>query len=1301
MSQPSQHRFSHADARAADAPVARPENAAGSTSSSSANARHDGSALGPSKRTGAANALSRSRGHVSAAATSIRALVTTASSAPSGSPAPVALLGMFPSPSVVSSSPQSQRMNGPNVPSSPRLTPVANAPTSPPQGSEHGSSQDGSQGQEAASQDSFSSYIHKNANIVASSSSQSSDAGASLSPERSPQPRPLVSSGAAVMQEVLPARQVGAVGHDIQGPSTSDWPSPTPSTRSAALARHFADSSQVSNMSASSDGLGTEPSFSFSSVSQGQGLYPGDDTSLTAVGSFSDTSLALLNKVTITSNPSQQLLEHDVVVGPVLETEVPASQPSLLEAPASVSSFVRQTSFRTFMGDSWTHFLQAQNQAAASALAPVIPPQARTIVGKKRSRAALEDISRDGSILSTQSSSSASTSARGTKDQSSRKVLTETDATAELRGQLLLQKSKAGQKVVKAATTNRRKQKSSKTAAAALPQNGLRGYRALTLHTSHNGRAMLGMKVRPFETVSCHFAPGITFGYPLPPLSPPLEKEGIPALQVPSKGLSSRLEGQIPVELRKSLRGTGLLAAQRIGEGDFSFGSVQEWAHSTDSSCPSSPEIVQSRLQGSSIIRTEHHKDAGAVEGQETALSLFASDQDQAKAKAKAVKARATPASPAAPSAASLGLLKPHTPSKAQYVFTRTKYGSVLGRFANVAPLRCASAPAGLSLQAKKKASAFTSLRVLLEAIPEKTGKGKKHTSRRYRARGFCRTPSLDAVMQRGNVMDRDKGHAGLPTPPKKKTRRARPAKAASQRQQIRASTPPLSPSKRVAILRGGLEEVDELESNSEGESDEDPVLARMPASGKGLRPAVTFSEIEGDDNDGEDDDEDDAARFALSSDNYEDDGSGVSWYRIRKRFGGGGGGSGGSASYSGMPAAPDVIDSDGFRRPMAPVGAGAAGSAQRRSHEVGAELSRSFSRSSSSSQADGHGRSWEEMRGYSGAYGQGNARPFYSAERGSAEWTDPMHMYANGSTLPPPPSGHPAYPGQSVARSSFLPSPHVRMAAGNSSQGTNNGAAASQFSRSTTLPSAMAHGSVHNGGYPDRFALNSNTFRRGYVGGSRPPVTHQAQHAHISGAPGNMIANAAAQGRAATSRWTGSSGSATATGAPAGSKKRSRQAVWEDEQQETATSGKTRHPKRQDRPSGAAARASAQDAQQVQHDENQPLPTEPVRFFASTGAAAQGKMSRHVSAPSGVNDPAFSAGQQHRVPLSTLGGPTTRSPPQSEAGSDEGLLRLSASGHPAAAGSSARRSASRPEEIEQTEQAAAEVLLTFGQGRE
>ncbi|KAE8268101.1 hypothetical protein A4X09_0g4247 [Tilletia walkeri] len=859
-------------------------------------------------------------------------------------------------------------------------------PLSPRQGSEHGFSQDGSQGQEAASQDSFSSYIHKNPGIVASS--QSSHGSHSRSPSSSP---PRNSGNRAIpgtSQSGVNASGLDAVREESQASQALGWPSQSPSNRSAALARHFAGSSQPSNASASSHhgssppptfataafpsvsqpGLSvladisnndsfanssssahfTDTSFAFSSVSHPHSMYAHEDNSMTTVGSASDASMSLLNKGVITSQSDSRFSE-DADASQVHE-DLPASQETL-----AATSFARQTSFRSFMGASWPDIVHAQHRAAASVLAPPIPIQARTINSRKRPRAETEEASHSGTDQSLSSS--------GTEGKVVSKVLTQTDAVADLRSRIYGKKSKAGSR----RTSRIKGRKSRKSASPSFEQTGFQGYRALTLNTSSSGRAVLGLRTRAYETVAVNTTVARTFWGPSPLPSPPPEQD-VGQRQLSHQQMSrtqgtdqSVLERGIPLQLRKSLRSTAeLLAPHRQGEGGFIYGSMQEWAHSEELASPPPESLRQKTADAVAAIESasSHQMNAG-----HQGTSIFLSEEDKIKLYAGSKKG--TPMSPLKPNPAALGLLKPPTPSKAQYVFSAAKYDNVLGRSGNVAPLRCASAPGGISLRFKKCASAFTALRVVLSPLPP-TDSVQVVAKRQCIARGFYRTPSLDAVMQRGDVLDRDEGHAPAPTPPQKPRRvRKKKAKVLTT---VRESTPVSSPSKR-AQRAGNADEVDELLCQSEGESDVD--LCRA-VPGSSLHPATALSSDEDDD---EDDDDDEASRFALSSDHYDMESSisGVPMpVRVKRRFGSAAPGYRGAFHHGPSNLASSAhqvqqqqhyhtTDADGFRRPGAPLGAGASGSAQRRSmfgggggHEDGEGLHRTFSRFSSAGQLEG-----------------------------------------------------------------------------------------------------------------------------------------------------------------------------------------------------------------------------------------------------------------------------------------------------------------------------------------------------------
>ncbi|KAK0561604.1 hypothetical protein OC844_003127 [Tilletia horrida] len=1149
----------------------------------------------------------------------------------------------------------------------------AQPPSSPPPESENGSSQDGSQLQEAASQDSFSSYIHKNAGIVASSSSQSSqDEALSRSSSASPVRLPAAhnSTSRSAQDVAIPEPESESQAPIDQGGA---WPSPSASVRSAALARHFAGSSQRSHASASSQcnssppqifataPLGepmssaaphanlsiladtsnvmgnsslsfastssstrlTDTSFSFSSAAHSNNMFNGDD-SLTTVGTLGDNSISLLDKAVTTSE-----------AGPDSSEGLSSSQPLLLDPAAQSSSFARQTSFRTFMGSSWPGILHAQHQVAASVLAPAIPAQARTIVGKKRNRASLEDGVSSDSLMQRSAS-------EGNKENHKTQAITQTDAAAELRARLVSKKDNEAAKA--AARANGRKSRSSKsTSLATLDQDGYRGYRAFTLHTSSSGRAVLGFKTRAYETVAVNTkvtrAPWVPMPLPSPPPESEESRSGVVSRQIAAFAHKA-LERGIPLQLRKTLRVKGeLLAAHREGEGDFAYGSMQEWAESDEPCSPSPAEVTskQSAAGAEKVIEAPPATESASEEPakQDTsgkAVSLFNSEEDKMKLYA-GTTTKGAPVSPLVPNPAALGLLKPPTPSKAQYVFSTTKYGNVLGKSVNVAPIRCASAPKGFSLQFTKRAAAFTALRVALKEVPledgEHEGTGPNEVvKRQYIARGFCRTPSLDAVMQRGEVLDRDLSHAPAPTPPKKLKKVVRKKKAKST---VRASTPPLSPSKRVQPTQT-RDEMDESVSHSESESDIVlPRLSQLSALTNSLDPATELDsgdeghdvDAEHDEEDDDDEDEDDdAARFALSSDHYDYDAStsGIPMpVRVKRRFGGHavivstGPGGASRASAGAARAELHVTDADGFRRPGAPLGAGASGSAQRRSMtgavaEAGGDMQRSISRSSSAGQMEAQNRSWEAPSGprfsagmqrdrshgaYPAPYGGSGTRPSFSAERHGVSPISSHHTTLNmggdwmrsgphsqGAMLPPPapqvptPTSssssaipvHPGYAGwresaRQTARATFA---HARLPAereGRASAGNANavGSAHGSFSRSVTMPSTLGHGSRSGQdatAQPQQLQQqewypNTGAVRGGFAAG--PRAGSEVASAGQAWYPSQN------KGRATSGqpRWT--SGSSTVPGPSAvlnaqisnkASKKRPRPPVWEEEEE-------------------------------------------------------------------------------------------------------------------------------------------------------
>ncbi|CAD6887615.1 unnamed protein product [Tilletia controversa] len=1208
-----------------------------------------------------------------------------------------------------------------------------NDPLSPHQGSEHGSSQDGSQGQEAASQDSFSSYIHKNAGIVASSSSQSSHGSHSRSPSSSPPRSTETRSMPAASAAVMGATGLDVVREEPQVDQALGWTSPSASTRSAALARHFAGgSSQPSDGSASSQHGSSPPpaiyataaipgpltssvpqpshsvladtsnnaslsfasssssphftdtSFAFSSVSHPHSMYAHEDNSMTTVGSVSDASIGLLDKAAVTSESQPRFEEHED--GAHAHVDLPASQET------SSTSFVRQTSFRSFMGASWPDIVQAQNQAVASVLGPAIPIQARTIISKKRPRAAMEEASLSDADRSGSSQANASGKLGSIRDR----VLTETDAVAELRSRFMVRNGKAGGR--RSIRAKGRKSKNSKAASPSFEQAGFQGYRALTLNTSSMGRAVLSLRTRAYETVAVNEMVNEPAWGPLPLPSPPLDQD-IAKRQLGGFRNRSVLEDGIPLQLRKSLRSTAeLLAPHRRGEGEFIYGSMQEWAESEEPSSPPPESRKSEQLALNSENKVEHQ-----------GPSIFLSEQD--KVKLYAGSTRGTPVSPLKPNPAALGMLKPPTPSKAQYVFSVAKYDNILGRSGNVAPLRCASAPGGISLRFKKCASAFTALRVVLGPLAVADPTQAVVSKRQYVTRGFCRTPSLDAVMQRGEVRDLDEGHAPAPTPPQK-MRRIQKKKKAGKVTFIRASTPVASPSKRS---RPAADEVDELQSQSEGESDSE---RRRSAPGSSLQPSTNVSSDEDEDDEDDDDDdddedeEDDAARFALSSDHYDYESSinGVPMaVRVKRRFGSAAPGYRGAF---GMPNTPSgqgqqqhLTDADGFRRPGAPLGAGASGSAQRRSmlgvggQEDGGEMQRGFSRSSSAGQMEGRreglpvgayhsgvGVSGNRSHGaFSGSYGAGSTRPSFSAERhgagpgpnnnGSSTLTmggDRTRGGGGGVQQQHLPGGgmSPAHAQQAYGwrETAATPGPrseyqqHLAYAQGGS-QPKSAPHGTSSFSRSTTLPSSLGPPSL-----PDRLA-NTSSMRGGFAGSGRPvlplpPVPVQSQSQSPKGG------------------WSSSPGPGPiASSAGSNSKKRPRPTTaWEEEQQD-------RHLLR------------VSPAAQLNYDENRrPLslslsPPSPGRsgpssLSSSVSASGGGssshsrrlranaaKLERVSSAPVGPGG----VGGGGRVPLSSL---ANRGP-----GGTAAVLALGR----------------RPTGDETAEQqhAAAELLLAFGQGRE
>ncbi|KAL9934684.1 hypothetical protein V8E36_006459 [Tilletia maclaganii] len=375
------------------------------------------------------------------------------------------------------------------------------------------------------------------------------------------------------------------------------------------------------------------------------------------------------------------------------------------------------------------------------------------------------------------------------------------------------------------------------------------GYKAWTLHTSPSGRAVLGVKTRAYETVAAHAGlihSARVYPHPLtpPPEASPLSS-GASHFPPTNPALRTSLDAKIPLEVRKCLRATAQLhGPPKVDEGELSFGSVQEWAESEDLATPPPEDLVndgEASSDGDKLRQGCDHIPA-APPAQEAVSSLSTSEKDNIKSTPDA--SETGPASPLVSKVSKLGLLKPPTPSKAQHVFSAAKYDNVLGPSRAVVPLRYDHAPTGLSLRFKRRPGAFTALRVVLEPRtnhqdpqdddaaaskqrPSASGTAKQH----FTAKTFSRKPSLDAVMLRGRVLDRDEGH--VHEKPRKRKRaqatalcpNAQKGKPKTKRVKIvRESTPVRSLPSLVQPVKQETEEPDAIPSHSsasEGEEDD------------------------------------------------------------------------------------------------------------------------------------------------------------------------------------------------------------------------------------------------------------------------------------------------------------------------------------------------------------------------------------------------------------------------------------------------------------------------------------------------